>query len=178
MLFLERPDPSGGDAPSIQTFRDSVRGLAYDANDRWDGVAHFDHDYVPLTDAFIHIHWAHNGTAISGNWAATFSSTYAKGHNQAPYAASKDLSFSVSTPNTTAVPRYQHMITELQWSIAGGDATRHILADLEVDGLIKGSLLMTAIPTIVGGNFFLDRIDLHYQSTNMGTKQKSPPFNV
>lgn len=52
-------------------------------------------------------------------------------------------------------------------------------SSIEPDGVICINLTMTTIPTITGGAnnkpciFF---VDLHYQTTNIGTKQKAPNF--
>jgi hypothetical protein len=71
------------------------------------------------------------------------------------------------------------MITEVQLTTSGGSATQWDTSLIEVDGLILGCLTLTAIPTITGGVVnepFVHHIDLHYQSTGIGTKQKAPDF--
>lgn len=39
-----------------------------------------------------------------------------------------------------------------------------------------GQIASTTVPTVTGGSFFIHYVDIHYQSTNLGTKQKSPDF--
>ena len=56
-------DTAGGDAPVLTVFRGgSVREYAYTLNDKADLRFHMPHDYVPGSDIYLHIHWAHNGT--------------------------------------------------------------------------------------------------------------------
>jgi len=81
--------------------------------------------------------------------------------------------------NVAGHPRWGHFITEVALSSVGGSASTLNTTNLEVDGIIKTSLKITSIPTITGGvsQFpFIDTIDIHYQSTGRGTKQKAPPF--
>lgn len=157
----------------------SYRAWFYDPGDINDMVFHMPHDYAPGTDLYIHLHWTHNGTAISGNLVVTFGITYAKGHDQASFTAEVAPVLSVSTPNITSVPRYRHRIDEIQISASGGAAGKLNSDLLEVDGLILVGLTTTTVPTITGGSPNLPAfltLDLHYQSTNIGTKQKAPPF--
>lgn len=58
----------------------------------------------------------------------------------------------------------------------GGSATLIDRALIEPDGMIIGQLILTTLPSITGGSLFVHTIDLHYQSTHIGTKQKAPPF--
>ena len=175
-------DETGVNAATLGAFiGGSVRNYAFGTGDKCDLVFHIPHDYVPGSDFFIHIHWAHNGTAISGDFVGSLAYTYAKGHNQAIFAAEKTVDVTYSTVNIATTPRYQHRIDEVQLSSSGGSATLLDSSLIEADGLISMNYTQTTIPTITGGSpnapyiFF---IDIHYQSTGLGTKQKSPPFWV
>ena len=78
------PKASGAGAPTLAAFRGgNVRSFFYSAGDDGDCVFHIPHDYVPGTDLFLHLHWAHNGTAISGSLVVNFYITYAKGDRKA-----------------------------------------------------------------------------------------------
>ena len=48
--------------------------------------------------------------------------------------------------------------------------------DINPDTLIKVRIPVTTVPTVTGGDFFLDFTDIHYQSTGIGTKNKDAPF--
>jgi len=145
--------------------------------------AHVPHDWLPGSDAYFHVHWAHDATSISGNIVFDFDSTYAKGHDQAAFPAAKNLELTYNTVDISTTPQYQHMITEIPWCVSGGSATEFDSDDIEVDGLIIGTLTMTTLPTLAGGStvsgqpgIFIFRADMHYQSTEIGTKNKSPDF--
>lgn len=174
------PKTSGPGAPTLTAFRGgNVRGFAYSAGDDGDCVFHIPHDYKPGSDLFVHLHWAHNGTAISGNLVVGLSVTYAKGHAQAIYAAEINPNITVATPNIATVPQYSHRIDEIQLSAAAPTASQLDSALIEPDGIILLHFDVTTIPTITGGTPnepFILTLDLHYQSTYVGTKNKVPNF--
>jgi hypothetical protein len=177
------PKASGVGSPTLATFRGgNVRSFFYSAGDDGDAVFHIPHDYVPGTDLFLHLHWAHNGTAISGSLVVNFYITYAKGHNQASdgnFAAEVTRTLTVSTPNIATVPQYRHRVDETQISAASPAASQIDSDIIETDGLILVHFDTVTIPTITGGStnepaYFT--LDIHYQSTSIGTKQKAPDF--
>jgi hypothetical protein len=145
-------------------------------NDVCDFNFHIPHDYVPGSALYIHVHWSHNGTAISGNAQFTFYHQYAKGHDQANFSSEKNVVVTYNTTNIAATPQYRHRIDEAQLSTSGGSASLLDSDTIEPDGLIMGALKLTSLPTITGGSLFVHTVDVHYQSTNVGTKQKSPNF--
>jgi hypothetical protein len=165
---------------TLEVFRGGfVREWAFAAADVSDNRFHIPHDYAPGTDLFIHVHWGHNGTAISGNAVFTFRSTYAKGHNQASFPAEKTLTLTYNTVDIATTPQYRHRIDEIQLSTPGGSATLLDTDLMEADGLILLNTEFTTIPVITGGapnSPFIFVIDLHYQSTGIGTKNKINPF--
>jgi hypothetical protein len=81
---------------------------------------------------------------------------------------------------TTAATLYQHYITEVQLSAASPSASQLDSDDLEVDGLILVRAYFSANDiTVVSGQKpapFLHFVDVHYQSTGIGTKNKAPSF--
>lgn len=177
------PKSSGPGAPTLAAFRGgNVRGFHYSAGDDGDAVFHVPHDYVPGTDMFLHLHWSHNGTNISGSLVANFYITYAKGHQQANFSAEVNPTLTVGSLNITNTPQYHHRVDEIQISAASPTASQLDSDNIEVDGLILVHFDMTTIPTITGGTGepFLFTLDIHYQSTagSMSTKNKSPSFYV
>ena len=180
LIGVLRPDTAGANTPTLDTVRaGACREFFYSAGDKMDMNFHIPHDYLPGSDLFIHMHWMHNGTAISGNMVATFASTYAKGHAQAIFPAEKAVTISVSTPNIATIPQYSHRIDEVAMTSDAGSATLWANSLIEPDGIILVNMTVTTIPTITGGArnepcvFFAD---IHYQSTGIGTKQKAPDF--
>lgn len=174
------PRETGPGNPTLSVFRGgNVREYAFAANDAIDCRFHIPHDYLMGSDLFLHAHWGHNGTTISGNMVMTCAATYAKGHNQAAFPAEVAPVISVATPNIATIPRWQHRIDEVQVSVAGGSATQLDTNNIEPDGLILLNLRTTTIPTITGGTPnqpYIFMVDLHYQSTGIGTKNKAPNF--
>lgn len=175
------PRASAPNAATLEIYQGNIREWAFAVNDVSDNRFHLPHDYLPGSDLFFHIHWSHIGTAISGNIGFTVYHSYAKGHNQAAFPAEKTLVMSLSTPNIATIPQYRHFITEAQLSAAAPSASQIDSALLEVDGLLLCNVALTTAPTITGslGNInrpFIHRIDIHYQSTEIGTKGKAPDF--
>ena len=187
LIGLIQPDLSNQASPNIVQFDNTngsnVNSYAYSVGDKVNIVYHLPHDYAPGTDLFLHIHWAHNGTSISGttNWLASY--TYAKGFNQTTYINEKQENLIYDTVDIATTPRLNHMITEIQLSGVGGIGNLLDTSTIEVDGLIKVNIEQIAIPSISGAAGYsskpmVETIDLHYQSTNAPTKQKAPDFYV
>lgn len=167
-------------APLLKNFIDNVRDWSYSANDAGDTRFHMPHDYMPGSDMFIHVHWAHNGTDIIGEFNVEFYATYAKGHQQAAFSSTVNPTVTVANLSIVNCPQYMHRIDEVQLSAIGGGTTRLNTSNLEVDGIILINYVVTSIPSIIGSistnTPFIFNIDLHYQSTNVGTKNKAPSF--
>jgi hypothetical protein len=174
------PDQQGVNAPTLSAFiGGSVRRYAFSATDKVDCEFHIPHDYAMGTDLYLHVHWAHNGTAISGNFVGTFAYTYAKGHNQANFSTEKSQTVTYNTVDISTTPRYRHRIDEIKLTDGTGSGNYLNVADMEPDGVIGVNYTQTTIPTITGGSPnepFVFFIDLHYQTSNIGTKQKAPNF--
>lgn len=182
LLGLVQPRASAPNQATLEVFRGGqVREWAFAAGDRADLRFHIPHDYVVGSDMYIHVHWSHIGTAISGNAVMNFYISYAKGHNQAIFSAEKNVSITYNTVNIATTPQYIHRIDEVAFTSAGGSATLLDRNLIEVDGLLLVNFDFTTIPTITGsaGNInrpFVFYVDIHYQSTGVGTKNKAPGF--
>lgn len=249
------PKTSGVGSPTLTTFFNNIRFYAYSVGEDGDTVFHIPHDYVPGTDIFIHLHWSHTGTSISGLLDLRYNFTYAKGHNQASFLPELSTKVTVPTPNIATIPQFIHRIDEIQLSTSGGlinvgtnisissgtatltsssslfaatdinktiriigagpagsnlDTTiigftsatqvtigtnasttvtnqpnfRWRILDtnlIEPDGILAIHYDLDTLPTISGGSsnkVFFFHIDIHYQSTNIGTKQKTPNFYI
>ena len=138
---------------------------------------HIPHDYVPGTDLFIHVHWSHIGTLVTGGtttWA--FETIYAKGHDQAAFSA--PVTTTVQQGANTA--QYQHMVAETALSVTGGSANQLNTTDIEPDGVVIARLYLDSNDITVSSGLkpdpFVHFVDLHYQSTNVGTINKAPSF--
>ena len=137
---------------------------------------HLPHDYLPNSDIFIHAHWSHNSTIVTGGSVTfKFDATYSKGHNQAAFPASVPVSV-IQNASTTA---YQHMIAETAASVSGGSGVQLDTDDLEVDGLILCRITVDSNDITSSGAIpdpFIHQVDIHYQSTGIPTKQRAPDF--
>ena len=167
----------GATDPTFAVYRNGLRQFQYTVNDESFVEFHIPHDYAPGTDVYIHAHWSHAATTVTGGsvtWGLEL--TYAKGHNQAAFPATVTNTV-VSNASTT---QYQHMLTDSQVSAASPAASQIATGNLEPDGLIMLRVYLSANNmTVSGGGVpepFLHQIDLHYQTTNIGTKNKSPNF--
>ncbi len=181
LLGSVEPKTSGAGKATLGVFRGGkAKAWFYDLNDTLDTLEfHIPHDYVIGTDTFIHLHWGHNGTAISGFLGVSFGVTCAKGHNQQNFSAEVAPILIVATLNIGTVPQYRHRVDEIQLSSSSPSGTQIDNANLEPDTVILIGFEVTAEPTITGGvvnktAFF--EVDIHYQSTNISTKQKAPDF--
>jgi hypothetical protein len=178
------PRAAGGPAPALTAFRGgNILSYAYAVNDVVDQIVfHMPHDYVQGTDVFLHVHWGHNGTAIAGTFTVAAYASWCKGFNQAGNVFNAEITATISetVTNVAGHPRWGHFVTEVQLSTPGGSGSMLNTSLLEVDGLFLVSLKVTSIPTITGSATtnapYIFTSDIHYQSTNIGTKAKAPPF--
>jgi hypothetical protein len=154
----------------------SVKQWQFSVNDEVWLEFHIPHDYVPGTDIHLHFHWSHNVTVVTGGnvvWGANI--TYAKGHNQAAFSSEVNPTIQQDASTT----QYQHMIAEVQISAASPGATQIDTDLIEPDGLILTHVYLSANNMTASNGVpdpFLHEVDVHYQSTNMATKNKVPNF--
>lgn len=179
LLGRIQPKTVGAGTPTLATYRGgNVNEFAFAASDVVDLQFHMPHDWAG-TDLFIHVHWSHHGTAISGSFVCDFYTTFAKGFGGAIFPAEVNTTLTVSTPDVATIPQYSHRTDEVQLSAASPTANQIDTDNLEVDALLLIRMKTTTIPTITGGATnkpFVHHIDIHYQSTSMGTKAKAPNF--
>lgn len=129
---------------------------------------HIPHDYLPGSDIFIHTHWMVN-TADAGTVTFSYEHTYAAGHGVGVYPDAK-----TTTVTDTFTGAYNHMIAETQLSVAGGNTNLMDSNLLTPDGIIMVRHSLSAKTTTT--NPFVFYVDIHYQSTGIGTKEKAPNF--
>lgn len=172
-----QPKFTGAGSPARATYAaGNVSDYAFLAGDLVDLGFHVPHDWVPGTDMFFHVHWSHNGTAISGN--AVFDWYYQIAKRDGNFGAEKALTITYNTTNIATTPQYRHRVDEIQMTASVATATVAATSEIEVDGFIVGTLKLTTLPTITGGGtkLFIHTADIHYQSTSVGTKNKASDF--
>ena len=165
----------GAADPSWNTYLTNIRQYQFTVNDEIWFIHHIPHDYVPGTDLYFHVHWSHASAAVtSGSVTWTINTTYAKGHNQAAFPATKTVTITQSASTT----QFQHMIAEavITTSTPGGTATLIDRALIEPDGMLMTRVFLSANSMNGTPEPFLHFSDIHYQSTNLATKQKAPAF--
>ena len=174
------PKTQGVGSPALAVISGNLRGYNYATGEDGDCVYHLPHDYVIGTDLFIHTHWLHNGTNISGALSINIYASYAKGHNQQAFHTEKLLVLSDSSLNITNTPALRHRIPEIQLSTPGGSANLLDTSLIEPDGVVIIHYDVATIPTITGGTGkpFLLTFDIHYQSSNLATRNKAPNFYI
>lgn len=176
----------GATDPSYNVYTGGIRGYHFDVNEEVFVEFHIPHDYVPGSNIYLHFHHSINGKTTAGvtggtvtggtvTWGAEV--TYAKGHNQAAFITPITTTVASTTHAATLL---QHYITEVQLSAASPSASQLDSDNLEVDGLILVRAYLSANGITVSSGAtpapFLHYVDIHYQSTNIGTKNKSPGF--
>lgn len=160
----QEPTTGGGKPSFSQIASSGVYTWNFTTGDSQTYHYHIPHDYVPGTDIYFHTHWF--GPQTAGNYTKwQYDFLYAKGHNQAPFPTTATTVSIEQQQDTTA---YQHMIAETAGVTISG---------CEVDGLIICKVSRIAPSgTDVSGGVFVPFVDLHYQSTNISTKNKAPNF--
>jgi hypothetical protein len=170
-------DPSSPVAPTFATFRGNIKGRQFDEGEEAYVEFHIPHDYVPGTDLYIHAHWAHNSTVVTGGTVTFgFEITYARGWATEAFSSS----ITVAAVDTASTTQYMHKIAETQFTGAT-DSSNSIDRDrIEVDGILMVRFYLDSndITTSNASTVapFITFVDVHYQSTNVGTKNKVPSF--
>jgi len=166
----------GANKPTNATYRGGISQFQFSAGDESIIEFHIPHDYVKGTDIFLHVHWSHISTLVTGGTITfTAESIYAKGHNQAPFSAPATGTFTGDASTT----QYQHIVSETQLSASTPGGLQIDTDDLEPDGVIIMRLEMTTNNITSSGAVpdpFIHFVDVHYQSTNIATKDKAPDF--
>lgn len=159
--------------PSYAVYTGGIRAYQFSLNDIVWNEYHIKHDYAPGTDLYIHVHWSHISAAVTtGSVTWSFEITYAKGHDQAAFPATKTITVTQNGSTT----QYQHMIAEVAFTAATADATHFDRDDIEIDGLVLVKTELTANSLNAATDPFVHYIDIHYQSTCIGSKNKAPNF--
>lgn len=148
---------------------------------------HIPHDYVPGSDLYLHIHWSQivadtGGTAgVPGVAKWYFDLTYADGHGTAGGVADPFIApITVSVTQQASTTKYGHMIAEVQFSNSGGTGGLLNSNTIQVDGLILVRAYRDPgdVADTLNQHAFVHFVDVHYQSNNLATKNKSPNFYV
>lgn len=156
----------GANDPTWALYQTNDRRFQFGVNDELWVIYHIPHDYVPGTALHIHTHWSISAGGVTETITWGFDVTYAKSHQQAAYPAMVNTTVAAVTSTTAKTA----MLTETPITGVGLlDASL-----IEPDGLVKVRIYLHANSGAEAP--FLDIADLHYQSTNVGTKNKTASF--
>lgn len=166
-------------SPSIEEFRTGVKAFAYNSNDELICTYHVPHDWLMDSDALIHVHWGHHGTAVSGAFTVTATAIY--GDRDGTFSTPVTLApITHNMDDIATTPQYSHVVTEVNLCTETPTGNEFDRADINVDGVFQITFKVTALPTITGGvevNIpFIFTADIHHQSTGLGTKNNAAPF--
>ena len=129
-------------------------------------VFHVPHDWVIGTDVYFHAHWSNAAVAPNtGNVVWKFEYSFAKGFSQEAFPITKTAEVIAASP----LVRYTHNTSEV---------AAVSIPLMEVDGLILMRVYRDAANVLdtCTDAVFLHTVDVHYQSTNLATKNKAPNF--
>jgi len=153
----------------------TIAQAQFDVGDSQTYLFHVPHGWVQNHNAYIHVHWSHNSPSVTaGDVTFQFELIAAKGHNIKAFGTPK----LINVTQTASITRFQHMIAESPFCESSGglgDTLVHS-EDMEPDTLIICNVKLTGNSMNGGALPFVHTVDLHYQSTGLGTKNKSPDF--
>ena len=177
---------TGGTKPTLSVYNGDVDAWQFSDGDEAFLSFHIPHDYVAGTDIHLHIHWSQTyDSATGGTLDFKYFAVYAKAHNQTSGSV-----FGPSTPITatfssidindgaSGLLQYQQHLTEVVISAATATGALFDRDDFEPDGVIELTFEMDAnnLTGVAVTDPFIHFVDIHYQSTNIGTKDKAPDF--
>ena len=169
---------TGATKPILTAYNGVINAWKFEADDEAYFTYHIPHDYVAGSPIFLHVHWSHNETNVTGG-TVTFklTSILAKAHNQQPFQSSPSVGTFTGTASTV---QYQQILSEVLYSDGTPTGLEIDTANLEPDSVIEMTFELDANDiTISGGSQpdpFIHFVDIHYQSTNIATKDKAPNF--
>lgn len=168
---------SGAGRPVLTAYDGEIEDYAFDAGDHYSPIKfHWPHDWAPGSDSHIHLHWSHNGTAISGSLVIEYIYIWAR--RDGVFTAAKTITQTISGLNISNTPAKKKRVDEVQFSSNGGSLSLHDTNLYEPDGMILLHFNVVTTPLITGGagKPFIHYVDQHIQSTGMPTKNKDPDF--
>ena len=165
-----------GDAARV-IYRGGIKAIQFELSESGYVDFHFPHDYIPGTPIYIHAHWSHASTQVTGGSVTwVFELMYAKGYEQAQFGTP----VLVSVVDTVVNTQYTHQIAETLASSNGGSAVALDTNILEVDGIVQCRIYLDSNDLTTGDastvDPFVHFVDIHYQSSGLSTKGRNFPF--
>lgn len=165
--YLGAGDKKASNPPTEEQDADDFTVLMFDVGDVVTLKFHVLHDYKLGSGAYVHVHWYPKTTMAVGEtvvWNITWK--IAKGHGQGESLLGGTTSFDITHVADGTEIAGEHIITEC--------------SDLQAFDMIEpDAMLMVRIEraaSTFGGDVIGVSCDLHYQSTQETTVNKTPPF--
>lgn len=159
---------TGAGTPSLQAFGPSgnIKQRRFSIGDSVYVVWHINHDVVPDSTCFLHMHWTTDAVGTQReqpvHWEINY--TYAKGHSQGDAFPADTTVTLIDTPTTTA---WEHRVIE--------DTTGFTIP--EVDSLVVAEIKrVTNGATENNSQVFGLFADIHYLSDRNTTVSRAPDF--
>jgi len=159
---------AGATAPTWAEIRNGMYGYQFGKGDEMWITFHPNHDVIPGTLYYPHIHWTTNSTTATGAVVWGFDIMQAEGFDTDDFPAPSNIE---QTYTFSSNKQYRHLITE------ASDAQALVMP--EVDSLILCRVYRKndAADTFAGNVFGLT-LDIHYRSGKFATLGKRPDFNL
>lgn len=158
--------------PDFIAFRNGIVCAAFDDGTDEDVFVnfHIKHDFKEGSKIYPHCHWSPGNNTDTGTvrWGIEYS--IAKGHQQEAFPATSTVYIEQAASTGTA---YMHYIAETPTADALDSSS------FEPDTVIMCRVFRDAnhANDTFTGDAFLFQVDLHYQKSKVGTKNKRPDFN-
>jgi len=171
-----------GTAPDWEIVRDNVFAWAFAPASLEQAYVsfHFNHDYVPGTDIYPHLHWTHNDASpgsTSVRWVMEY--TIARGYEFEAFPATTTI-----TLDDAVAGQYIHHIREGTPNETGGSPPISTIIDgtnIEADTMVLMRIYRDGAATEddFASDAFLLEVDLHYQSyVQSVTPERNRPFTI
>jgi hypothetical protein len=157
---------TGGGAPALAAFGPTggIKQLSFGVGDSVYLAMHVDHDILPESTCFLHVHWTTNGVKTEAvKWALNY--TIAERNDVTPDAFGTETQ--VLLQQAAAGTAWRHIVTEdtVGFTIPPIDS----LIIIELERVANGG---TENTDTVFGLF----VDIHYQAAMVGTISRAPDF--
>lgn len=138
---------------------------------------HIPHDYVPGSNLYIHVHWSLPAAEANAKVKWNFDISYSARNRDGIYDTFK-TPITTFVIGTTCNATYGHKVSEVQFTGPTYTGSYLPVASIEVDGIILTRIYRDNADPLdtVTADPFCHFIDLHYQSTNLSTKDKAYPY--
>jgi hypothetical protein len=172
-------NPADSNIPVLTTYVTGVLESLYTEGDHTTARFQIPHDYVMGTNIYISAHYSHNSTVVTGGSVTwNFPNIHSKSHDRQNFDANPVKQTSATSTVSTMATRVRDMNTLLATSGGGVDI---IDADhIEPDTIILMEVIFDSNDIITSDvstpGVFLHAVNIQYQSTGVGTKNREPDF--